>query len=54
MPSKFIFAIQIYFKLLASFKPLLFTELYIKYNIIGNPKNKNNINSINNILEPSI
>ena len=49
MPSKFI-----YFKLLASFNPLLFTELYIKYIIIGNPINKNNNNNTNNILEPSI
>lgn len=53
MPSKFIFN-YIYFKLLASFKPLLFTELYIKYDIIGTPNNKNNNNSTNNILKPSI
>ena len=44
--------INIYLSLLASFDALLFTELYIKYNISGKPKIKN-INDIpKNILDP--
>jgi hypothetical protein len=44
--------LYIYLSLLASFDALLFTELYIKYNISGKPKIKN-INDIpKNILDP--